>query len=98
MARKEYLYQHYTWVELKEVAARNPVVVIPVGSVEDHGPHLPLDTDNFLISSICEEAARRANGDILLMPLIPMDSKRTTWISRAPSTSTWNTCSTSFWM
>lgn len=71
MARKDYLYQHYTWVELKEVAARNPVVVIPVGSVEDHGPHLPLDTDNFLISSICDEAARRAEGDILLMPLIP---------------------------
>jgi creatinine amidohydrolase len=71
MARKDYLYQHYTWVELKDVAARNPVVVIPVGSVEDHGPHLPLDTDNFLISSICEEAARRAQGDILLMPLIP---------------------------
>jgi creatinine amidohydrolase len=71
MARKDYLYQHYTWVELKEVAARNPVVVVPVGSVEDHGPHLPLDTDNFLIWSICEEAARRAGGDILLMPLIP---------------------------
>lgn len=71
MARKDYLYQHYTWVEMKEVAKRNPVVVVPVGSVEDHGPHLPLDTDNFLIWSICEEAARRANGDILLMPLIP---------------------------
>jgi creatinine amidohydrolase len=70
MARKDYLYQHYTWVEMKEVAARNPVVVIPVGSVEDHGPHLPLDTDNFLISAICEEAAKRANGGILLMPLI----------------------------
>jgi creatinine amidohydrolase len=71
MARKDYLYQQYTWVEMKEVAKRNPVVVVPVGSVEDHGPHLPLDTDNFLIWSICEEAARRANGDILLMPLIP---------------------------
>jgi creatinine amidohydrolase len=71
LARKDYLYQHYTWVEIKEVAKRNPVVVIPVGSVEDHGPHLPLDTDNFLIWSICEEAARRASGDILLMPLIP---------------------------
>lgn len=71
MARKDYLYQHYTWVELKQVAERNPVVVVPVGSVEDHGPHLPLDTDNFLIWSICEEAARRAEGDILLMPLIP---------------------------
>lgn len=71
MARKDYLYQHYTWVEMKEVAERNPVVVVPVGSVEDHGPHLPLDTDNFLIWTICEEAAKRANGDILLMPLIP---------------------------
>jgi creatinine amidohydrolase len=71
MARKDYLYQHYTWVELKEVAARNPVVVVPFGSVEDHGPHLPLDTDNFLIWKICEEAARRAAGDILLMPIIP---------------------------
>ena len=32
---------------------------------------LPLDTDNFIIWSICEEAAKRADGDILLMPLIP---------------------------
>jgi creatinine amidohydrolase len=71
MARTDYLYQHYTWVELKEVAKRNPVVVLPIGSVEDHGPHLPLDTDNFLIWTICEEAAKRAGGDILLMPIIP---------------------------
>jgi len=71
MARTDYLYQQYTWVELKEVSQRQPVVVVPVGSVEDHGPHLPLDTDNFLIWSICEEAARRAAGDILLMPIIP---------------------------
>ena len=71
MAKIPYLYQHHTWPELKEVARTNPVVVLPIGSVEDHGPHLPLDTDNFLIWSICEEAARRAAGDILLMPIIP---------------------------
>ena len=47
------------------------MVVLPIGSVEDHGPHLPLDADNFLIWEICEEAARRAAGDILLMPIIP---------------------------
>jgi creatinine amidohydrolase len=39
--------------------------------VEDHGPHLPLDVDNFLIWSICEAAAQRAPGEILLMPIIP---------------------------
>ena len=71
MARIDYLYEHYTWPELGEVARRQPVVILPIGSVEDHGPHLPLDVDNFLIWSICEEAARRANGEILLMPTIP---------------------------
>jgi creatinine amidohydrolase len=71
MKPKTYLYQHYTWPELGEVVKRQPVVVLPIGSVEDHGPHLPLDTDNFLIWSICEEAARRAEGEILLLPQIP---------------------------
>ncbi|MCZ2146306.1 MAG: creatininase family protein [Bryobacterales bacterium] len=71
MEKIPYLYQHHTWVELKEAAKREPVVVLPIGSVEDHGPHLPLDVDNFLIWEICMEAARRAGGDILLMPIIP---------------------------
>lgn len=71
MERKSYLWQHHTWPELAGAAKRQPVVVIPIGSVEDHGHHLPLDTDNFLIWSICEEAARRAGGEMLLMPLIP---------------------------
>ena len=36
-----------------------PVAIVPVGSVEPHGPHLPLDTDT-LISEIC--AARCRDG------------------------------------
>jgi creatinine amidohydrolase len=56
---------------LGEVVKRQPVVVLPIGSVEDHGLHLPLDTDNFLIWTMCEEAAKRANGEILLLPHIP---------------------------
>jgi creatinine amidohydrolase len=69
--RKKYYYHHYTWPEMREVVKQQPVVVLPVGSVEDHGPHLPLDTDNFLIGSICEEAARRLDGEMLLLPPIP---------------------------
>ncbi len=64
-----YLYQHRTWQELGVCAGQRPAVVLPIGSVEDHRDHLPLDPDNFLIWSICEEAAKRADGDIL--PLIP---------------------------
>ena len=71
MAKHPYLYQHHTWPELGERVAEQPVVVLPIGSVEDHGYHMPLDVDNFLIWNICEEAAKRAEGDILLMPIIP---------------------------
>ena len=67
-ARKKYYYQDYTWLEMREVIQRQPVVVLPIGSVEDHGMHLPLDVDNFLIGSICEEAARRLDGEMLLLP------------------------------
>ena len=56
---------------MAEVVKKQPVVVLPIGSVEDHGTHLPLDTDNFLIWSFCEEAAKRADGGILRMPLVP---------------------------
>jgi creatinine amidohydrolase len=71
MQRKSYLYQHHTWPELRETAKSQPVVILPIGSVEDHGRHLPLDTDNFLIWSICEAAAQAAPGEILLLPQIP---------------------------
>ena len=71
MESRTYLYQHYTWPKLAEVVSSQPVVVLPIGSVEDHGRHLPLDTDNFLIWSICKAAAERASGEMLLLPLIP---------------------------
>jgi creatinine amidohydrolase len=69
--RLKYRYDHFTWPEMKELIARQPVCLLPIGSVEDHGKHLPLDVDNFLISSICEETARRIPEEVLLLPLIP---------------------------
>jgi len=71
MEKKPYLYQHYTWPEMRELIKTQPVVIQPIGSVEDHGRHLPIDTDNFLIWSICEAAAQAAPGEILLLPQIP---------------------------
>src|SRR5579862_725692 len=68
---KPYLYQNHTWAELRDVVASQPVVILPIGSVEDHGLHLPLDVDNFLIWEICEAAASKAQGEVLLLPLIP---------------------------
>jgi creatinine amidohydrolase len=71
VTRKKYLYQHHTWPEMREVITRQPVVILPIGTVEDHGHHLPLDTDNFLIWEICEAAAQKIEDEVLLMPLVP---------------------------
>lgn len=64
-------YDHYTWPEMKEVIARQPVCILPIGSVEDHGRHLPLDVDNYLIGTMCDEVARRIPDEVLLLPAIP---------------------------
>lgn len=69
--RRGYYYQHYTWPEIKKLVEQQPVIVLPIGSVEDHGEHLPLDVDNFLVGSICEEAARRIPDEMVLLPPIP---------------------------
>jgi creatinine amidohydrolase len=69
--RLKYRYDHYTWPEMRDLVMRQPVVIQPIGSVEDHGYHLPLDVDNFLITSICEEVGRRIPDEVLVLPNIP---------------------------
>lgn len=48
----------------------NKVVILPIGSVEDHGYHLPLDMDH-QVEKICLEAAHRRPDLFLVAPLIP---------------------------
>jgi creatinine amidohydrolase len=62
-------YEEHTWPELRELAARQDlVVVIPTATLEDHGHHLPIDTDARLISAICERAVAASDGRALLFP------------------------------
>jgi len=63
-------YEELTWPEIREALTRQPVVLLPFGAVEDHGPHLPLNTDNVIVEALCLEAGRRAPEEILVMPLV----------------------------
>jgi creatinine amidohydrolase len=50
-------------------------VLVPVGSLEQHGPHLPLDTDTVIANAVAEAAAARlaAGGpSVLVAPTIPI--------------------------
>ena len=53
------LLEQMTWVEVREAAAGGLPVVLPMGSTEQHGPHLPLNTDCVIPVGIALETARR---------------------------------------
>ena len=56
-------YGEHTWLELRELARRDDVVcVIPAATLEDHGYHLPIDTDVRLVEAITRGAVERFNG------------------------------------
>ena len=52
------LMEEMTWEEVRDAARAGLPVVLPVGSTEQHGPHLPLDTDCTISVGIALEAAR----------------------------------------
>lgn len=57
-----------TWSELaREMAdgAPPPVLLIPVGSCEQHGPHLPLDTDTRIAIAVADAVAARVPGTVV---------------------------------
>lgn len=70
-ASEKILYGDLTWQDINDAVAEKQVILLPVGSTEQHGPHLPLDVDNFLATSVCLEAAKRAPDKILVAPTIP---------------------------
>src|SRR5215471_5613584 len=67
-AAAEYRYNRLTWPEVNDAVASQKLVILPTGSTEQHGPHLPLDVDVFLCESVCLEVGRRAAERVLVLP------------------------------
>jgi creatinine amidohydrolase len=53
--------------EINALAARDAVVILPVGSTEQHGPHLPTQVDALIVRDIAQRAARQAAAT---MPIV----------------------------
>ncbi len=61
--------QENSWDELADSRQQGKkVVIIPVGSTEQHGGHLPLGTDTMVAMMLAEDAARKA-GAVVAPPL-----------------------------
>ena len=64
-------WQTLTTGEAAEFAARDPVVVLPVAAIEQHGPHLPLSTDLDIGLGLLAEAFRQLPRDLPVRALPP---------------------------
>lgn len=66
-------WQDLTTVDFETLDPECTVAVLPVGAIEQHGPHLPLATDALIAERIAAAAVERA-GDlpILLLPTMPV--------------------------
>jgi len=60
-----------TWKEVAEVMDAVKMVIIPVGSTEQHGPHLPLKHDAASAFYVAERLAEALYPRVLVTPAIP---------------------------
>jgi len=65
-------FANLTSHEVEEIVKKNPIAILPVGSVEEHGMHLPLSTDMVQPSHVAYEASKRIKDcTLLLLPPLP---------------------------
>jgi creatinine amidohydrolase len=56
--------------EAAERGRAGAVCLLPVGSLEQHGEHLPVGTDSLLVETVCLRAADLARGDVVVAPTV----------------------------
>jgi creatinine amidohydrolase len=74
-SRSVLLFRELTRGALSELCPR-ALVVLPVGAIEQHGPHLPVGTDSLIVEHVAHGAAARAAGEVpvLLAPTLSFGS------------------------
>ncbi|MGM0592264.1 MAG: creatininase family protein [Halobacteriota archaeon] len=59
-----------TWPDLGDYVASESLALVPLGSTEQHGPHLPLSTDHRIAQALARKAADRAG--VLCTPTVTL--------------------------
>jgi len=60
------LLENLPWPEISELCERNgSMLLLPLGATEQHGPHLPINTDTLIAESVCWYASAKTGVPVL---------------------------------
>jgi len=68
--RQPFEFSKLTWEEINEAVRAQKVCLLPAATIEDHGLHLPVDTDVVIVEAICRRAAELAPDELVLLPCV----------------------------
>lgn len=63
-------YQDLTWPEMNQAIEEGLIPVLPVGTMEQHGPHLPVKMDSWTATQVAQAACEQHHDRLLLMPTV----------------------------
>lgn len=69
---ERYVWQHMRRDEIAEMRDHDAVVILPVGSIEQHGAHLPVDVDIFMAESVALAAAQALSPEVPVLVAPPI--------------------------
>jgi creatinine amidohydrolase len=66
------LLEEMSWVEAAEALKQAKVALVPIGSTEQHGPHLPLIVDTACCAAVAKRVAEKMYPKALVAPYLPV--------------------------
>ncbi len=79
-------YEDLTWPEMNEAVQAEMIPVLPVGTMEQHGPHLPVKMDRWTATEVAKAACEQSPDRLLFMP--PVSYGYTTHVMDFPGSVT----------
>ena len=73
MSKPSTLMAEMTWMAYAKRVSEGATVIIPVGSTEQHGPHMPLGSDALVVGEMARRVAERVGA--IVAPTIPYGYK-----------------------
>jgi creatinine amidohydrolase len=65
-----YDFGKLSWPEINDAAATGRVALLPAATLEDHGLHLPVDTDVVIADAVCRRTAELVPDEVVLLPCV----------------------------